>query len=66
MDYWSEKRLNHHTEAASMLYAARECARIALSEGLTQRFERHRLAGRAMVAGIKALGLETYGAPLIG
>ena len=30
MDYWSEKRLNHHTEATSMLYAARECARIAL------------------------------------
>ena len=26
MDYWSEKRLNHHTEATSMLYAARECA----------------------------------------
>jgi (S)-ureidoglycine---glyoxylate transaminase len=26
MDYWSPKRLNHHTEAASMLYAARECA----------------------------------------
>ncbi len=27
MDYWSELRLNHHTEATSMLYAAREaCA----------------------------------------
>ena len=31
MDYWSDKALNHHTEATSMLYAARECARI-LSE----------------------------------
>ena len=34
MDYWSPKRLNHHTEAASMLYAARECARVVLEEGL--------------------------------
>ena len=34
MDYWGEARLNHHTEAASMLYAARECARIVLREGL--------------------------------
>ena len=34
MDYWSEKRLNHHTEAAAMLFAARECARVTLEEGL--------------------------------
>jgi (S)-ureidoglycine-glyoxylate aminotransferase len=26
MDYWSDKRLNHHTEATTMLYGARECA----------------------------------------
>jgi uroporphyrinogen-III decarboxylase len=26
MDYWSDRALNHHTEATSMLYAARECA----------------------------------------
>ena len=32
MDYWSESRLNHHTEATSMLYAARECARIVVDE----------------------------------
>ncbi len=34
MDYWSGKRLNHHTEATTMLYGARECARVALGEGL--------------------------------
>lgn len=61
MDYWSEKRLNHHTEAASMLYAARECARITLSEGLQPRFARHRLAGEAMTAGLEAMGLNIYG-----
>ena len=33
MDYWSDRALNHHTEATSMLYAARECARILLQEG---------------------------------
>lgn len=61
MDYWSEKRLNHHTEATSMLYAARECARIALGEGLPARFDRHARAGRAMTAGLRAMGLSVFG-----
>ena len=61
MDYWSEKRLNHHTEAASMLFAARECARVALEEGLQTRFARHALAGAAMTAGVEAMGLQVYG-----
>jgi len=61
MDYWSEKRLNHHTEATSMLYAARECARVALGEGLQNRFTRHRKAGAAMTAGLRAMGLTVYG-----
>jgi (S)-ureidoglycine-glyoxylate aminotransferase len=63
MDYWSEKRLNHHTEAASMLYAARECARVALAEGLEARFARHARAGAAMTAGVQAMGLGVYGDP---
>ena len=63
MDYWSESRLNHHTEATSMLYAARECARIALAEGLEARFERHARASRALVAGLDAMGLERFGDP---
>ena len=61
MDYWSEKRLNHHTEATSMLYAARECARTALDEGLEARFSRHEAAGRAMTAGLRAMGLTIFG-----
>ena len=61
MDYWSEKRLNHHTEATSMLYAARECACVSLEEGLAERFERHRLAGKAMTAGLRAMGLTVFG-----
>jgi (S)-ureidoglycine-glyoxylate aminotransferase len=61
MDYWSEKRLNHHTEATTMLYGARECARVALGEGLEARFARHGAAGRAVVAGTRAMGLAVFG-----
>jgi len=61
IDYWSEKRLNHHTEATSMLYAARECARVALGEGLEVRFDRHVRAGRAVTAGLRAMGLTVFG-----
>ncbi|MCW2752500.1 MAG: aminotransferase, partial [Aeromicrobium sp.] len=61
MDYWSEKRLNHHTEATTMLYGARECARIVLAEGLEARFARHAAAGRAVTAGARAMGLTVFG-----
>lgn len=61
MDYWSEKALNHHTEATSMLYAARECGRILLQEGLAAAFARHDAASRAMVAGLQAMGLRLFG-----
>jgi len=61
MDYWSEKRLNHHTEATTMLYGARECARVALAEGLEARFRRHKAAGGAMSAGLRAMGLTLFG-----
>ncbi|GAA0297668.1 alanine--glyoxylate aminotransferase family protein [Sphingomonas oligophenolica] len=61
MDYWSEKRLNHHTEATTMLYGARECARVVLGEGLEARFERHRRAGASVVAGARAMGLTVFG-----
>lgn len=61
MDYWSEKRLNHHTEATTMLYGARECARVALEEGLANRFARHAKAGAAVTAGLRAMGLKVFG-----
>jgi (S)-ureidoglycine-glyoxylate aminotransferase len=61
MDYWSDKALNHHTEATSMLYAARECARILLQEGLPKAFERHARASKALSGGLTAMGLELFG-----
>jgi len=61
LDYWGPRRLNHHTEAASMLYAANECARILLEEGRDQVIARHETAGSAMLAGVQALGLGVFG-----
>lgn len=63
MDYWSSARLNHHTEATSMLYALREGLRIVLEEGLEQRFRRHALHEKALTQGIRAMGLTLYGNP---
>jgi (S)-ureidoglycine-glyoxylate aminotransferase len=61
LDYWGPKRLNHHTEATSMLYGARECARLLVDEGIDNAVERHRLHGTAMVTGLLALGLTVFG-----
>ncbi len=61
MDYWGPRRLNHHTEATTMLYGARECARLLVEEGMDAAVERHRLHGAAMLAGVRGLGLEVFG-----
>lgn len=61
MDYWGAERLNHHTEAASMLFAARECAVTLLTEGQTAVMKRHQTAGAAMLSGIQAMGLTPFG-----
>lgn len=61
LDYWGPKRLNHHTEATTMLYGARECARLLVEEGMDAAVERHRLHGTAMVAGLVGMGLQLFG-----
>lgn len=61
MDYWGEERLNHHTEATTMLYGARECARILLEEGVENAIERHRIHGNAMAQGLAAMNLKLFG-----
>lgn len=61
LDYWGPKRLNHHTEATTMLFGARECARILVEEGMDAAVERHRIFGDAMVAGLVGMGLELFG-----
>jgi (S)-ureidoglycine---glyoxylate transaminase len=61
MDYWGPRRLNHHTEATTMLYGARECARLLVEEGLDVAVERHALHGLAMLEGVRGLGLGVFG-----
>jgi (S)-ureidoglycine---glyoxylate transaminase len=60
-DYWGPRRLNHHTEATSMIYALHEGLRLVLAEGLEKRFERHQFHESALVAGLKAMGLTLFG-----
>ena len=60
-DYWGPRRLNHHTEATSMIYALHEGLRLVLTEGLEQRFERHKLHEKALMAGLRAMGLRLFG-----
>ena len=61
MDYWGDAGLNHHTEATTMLYGARECARIFMQEGLASAYARHAAASRAVVAGVMGMNLKLYG-----
>ncbi|MBU9713908.1 pyridoxal-phosphate-dependent aminotransferase family protein [Evansella tamaricis] len=60
-DYWSPARLNHHTEATSMLYGLYEGLRLIIEEGLEERYKRHRLHERALISGIHAMGLSLFG-----
>ncbi len=62
-DYWGPARLNHHTEATTMLYALREGLRLVLEEGLENRFARHALHESALAAGLLGMGLELFGDP---
>jgi alanine-glyoxylate transaminase/serine-glyoxylate transaminase/serine-pyruvate transaminase len=55
--YWGDERTYHHTAPISMNYALREALRIVHEEGLENRWARHRLNHRALVAGVEAMGL---------
>ena len=47
-------------EGRSRFYGARECACVALEEGLEERYERHAKAGAAMTAGLRAMGRKIF------
>lgn len=69
-DYWGEDRAYHHTAPISMVYALREALRLAHAEGWHARWERHLRFGRALQAGLTAMGLqllaeEGYRAPML-
>ncbi|MBI4234427.1 MAG: alanine--glyoxylate aminotransferase family protein [Chloroflexi bacterium] len=57
--YWATgQRVYHHTAPISMIYALREALRMLMEEGLERRWERHQRNGRALRAGLEALGLR--------
>lgn len=60
-DYWSPKRLNHHTESTTSIYALYTGLKLALSEGIEARAQRHAFHQEGLKAALKALGLEIYG-----
>jgi alanine-glyoxylate transaminase/serine-glyoxylate transaminase/serine-pyruvate transaminase len=56
--YWGEERFYHHTAPISMCYALREALRIVHEEGLEARWQRHERNHQALMAGLRAMGLE--------
>ncbi len=56
--YWGKERFYHHTAPINMIYALREALRLVLEEGLKERFDRHQLHSRALVAGLEAMDLK--------
>lgn len=56
--YWGQERAYHHTAPINALYGLHEALRLALSEGLSARYERHRRHAAALGAGLEALGLS--------
>lgn len=61
--YWGKDRLNHHTEATTMVYGLHEGLRLMVNEGVENVWARHAKNNEAIVAGVKAMGLEIYGNP---
>lgn len=57
-NYWGADRKYHHTAPINMIYALREALRIIAEEGLEERWARHLLNHRALVAGVEAMGLS--------
>lgn len=60
--YWSSERINHHTEATTMIYALHEGLRTLINEGMEESIKRHAINSQAIRRGIEAMGLEIYGA----
>jgi alanine-glyoxylate transaminase / serine-glyoxylate transaminase / serine-pyruvate transaminase len=62
-NYWSERRMYHHTSPILMLYALREALRLLMEEGLEQRWQRHARHAAALRAGLDAMGLALFADP---
>ncbi|CAB3394256.1 MULTISPECIES: pyridoxal-phosphate-dependent aminotransferase family protein [Kyrpidia] len=58
--YWGRERFYHHTAPITMMYALHEALGLLLEEGLDSVFRRHLVNGRALQAGLEAMGLKLY------
>ena len=61
--YWNGDHTYHHTTCSNLVYTMREALRIALEEGLEARWARHELNGKALRAGVEAMGLKILTQP---
>ncbi|HEX9633097.1 MAG TPA: alanine--glyoxylate aminotransferase family protein [Gemmatimonadales bacterium] len=66
--YWGEAggprdRAFHHTAPVANIYGFREALRLAVDEGLEERYARHRAAHERLVEGLGALGLSLFTPP---
>ncbi len=59
-DYWATGRVYHHTAPISMVYALHEALAIVAEEGLPARIARHARNGKALHAGLEAMGLTLH------
>ena len=62
-NYWGEEHVYHHTAPVSMILGLREGLRMALEEGLEERYARHARHAAALRAGLEALGLDLVVTP---
>jgi alanine-glyoxylate transaminase/serine-glyoxylate transaminase/serine-pyruvate transaminase len=62
-DYWGSERAYHHTAPVSNVYALRESLRLAVEEGLEERWARHERVAGALRQGLTAMGLEPVAEP---
>lgn len=59
--YWGPERINHHTEATSMIYALHEGLRLLLLEGIENVYARHAKNDRILTESLEKMGLEIFG-----
>jgi alanine-glyoxylate transaminase/serine-glyoxylate transaminase/serine-pyruvate transaminase len=59
LSYWGTgERVYHHTPPINTIYALREALEIVLEDGLDERWDRHRAASEALIAGLGELGMS--------
>ncbi len=59
-NYWATGRIYHHTAPVSMIYAIHEALALIVEEGLEARIKRHTTNGRALHAGLTAMGMKLH------